>query len=110
MGSVLGVLTDNEVYVVKDGGLMLGSIITELQTLQVIAEISLIINHSFHVLMNKFENLPVYGNFVPIMLNVILNISLIVVQNLPDCKMQMLAALPCLSNHDNRNGQSSNGI
>ena len=30
------------------------------------------------------------ANFVPIMLNVILNISLVVVQNLPDCKMQML--------------------
>ena len=51
------------------------------------------INQSFHVLMNKFENPPDYGNFVPIMLNVMTKISLIVVPNLPDCKMQMLAAL-----------------
>ncbi len=43
--------------------------------------------------MNKFENLPDNGNFSHVMLNVILNISLIVVQKLPDCKMQMLAAL-----------------
>ena len=37
------------------------------------------INQSFHVLMNKFENPPDYGNFVPIMLNVMTKISLIVV-------------------------------
>ncbi len=43
--------------------------------------------------MNKFENLPDDGHFVPLMLNVVLSISLIGVQNLPDCKMQMLAAL-----------------
>lgn len=33
------------------------------------------------------------GNFVLIIWNVILNISLIAVQNLPYCKIQMLAAL-----------------
>ncbi len=33
----------------------------------------------------RIENLPEYGIFFPIMLNVILNPSLIVVQNLPDC-------------------------
>ena len=46
--------------------------------------------------MNKLDNLPDYGNILPIRLHVqyvILNISLIVEQNLPDCKMQMLAAL-----------------
>ncbi len=42
--------------------------------------------------MNKIENLSNYGNFLPIMLNVILNNSQIVVQKLPDCKIQILAA------------------
>ena len=46
---------------------------------------------SFHVVMNKFENLPEYGKFFPFMLNVILNISLVVGQNLP--RLQILAAL-----------------
>ncbi len=50
------------------------------------------INQSFHILINKFENLPDYGNLIPFMLNVVLNVSLLVVHNLPDCKMQMLAA------------------
>ncbi len=43
-------------------------------------ESSLKINQSFHALTNKFENHPDYGNFFPIMLNVIINISLFVVQ------------------------------
>ncbi len=43
--------------------------------------------------MSKFENYSYCGNFFPIMLNVILNISLIGVQNLPDCKVQMLPSL-----------------
>ncbi len=46
----------------------------------------------------QFENLHDYGNFVLVTLNVILNISLIVVQNLSDCKMIMLAALYMCSN------------
>ena len=49
--------------------------------------------------MNKFENLPDYGNLFPIMLNVILNISVIVGRNLPDSKKQMLAALMWLEIH-----------
>ena len=47
-------------------------------------------------MMNKFGNLPGYGNFDPILLNVhvILNIFLTVVKKkLSDCKMQMLGAL-----------------
>ncbi len=55
------------------------------------------INQSVHVLMNKFDNLPDYGNIVPVVLNVILYVSLIVVQNLLECKMQVLAALICHS-------------
>ena len=47
------------------------------------AESSLKINQSFHVLTNQFENLPDYGNFVPTMLSVILNISCVLGQNLP---------------------------
>ncbi len=39
-------------------------------------------------LINYFENLPDCGNFVSIMLNVTLNISLIVGKELPDCKMK----------------------
>ena len=86
----------------------------ELPILSHSAERSLKINLSFYVLKNKFENLLDYGHFVPIMLNVVLNISLIVVQNLldygnsfvecnskhlaflrnlPDCKMQTWSAL-----------------
>ena len=41
--------------------------------------------------MNKFQNLHEYGNISPIMLIVLLDISLIIVQNVPDCKMQMSA-------------------
>ncbi len=65
----------------------------ELPTLPDSAKSSQKINQSFHVLMNRFENLPDYRSYVPIRLNVILNTSLIFVQVLPDCKMQMLAAL-----------------
>ncbi len=64
---------------------------------------SLKINQSVHVWMNKFDNLPDYGNVVPFMLNVILNVSLIAGQNLPDCKMQIFAALAelvSLQTHD----------
>ena len=47
-----------------------------------------------HIMTNKFENLPDDWNFLfLLMLNLILNIFLIVRQNLPDCRMQMLAAL-----------------
>ncbi len=48
------------------------------------AENTLKINQSFHILMIKFENLPDNGNFFPTMLNLLLNVFLIVVQNLPD--------------------------
>ena len=44
--------------------------------------------------MNKFENLPIYGNLI--MLNVFQNVARIVVQSLKiahAAKMQMLAAL-----------------
>ncbi len=41
----------------------------------------------------KFDNIPDCGNLFPIMLKVILNISLIAVQNLPGYKMQILAIL-----------------
>ena len=69
-------------------------VFAELPTLPDSAEKSLKINQSFHDLMNKiFENLPDYENFSPVMLSVILNIFLIVVNNLPDCKMQMSTAL-----------------
>ncbi len=44
-------------------------------------------------LMNKLKHFPDYGNVFPFMLNVILTISMIGVQNLPDCKMQMSAAV-----------------
>ncbi len=37
----------------------------------------------FHILLNKFENLHDYGNFFPIVLNVILSISLIDVYKSP---------------------------
>ena len=44
--------------------------------------------------MIKIEKLPYYRNFFPIFkLNAILIISLIDAQNLPDCKLQILAAL-----------------
>ncbi len=43
--------------------------------------------------MDKFEDLSDYGNLFSKMLNVILNIFLIVVQNVYDCKMQILADL-----------------
>ena len=48
------------------------------------AENSVKIIKSFHGLIDKFDNLPDYGN----LLNVILNISLIAVQDLSDCKTQ----------------------
>ncbi len=41
----------------------------ELPTLPDSAESSLKINQPFHVLMNKFDNLPDYGQFFYIMLN-----------------------------------------
>ncbi len=70
----------------------------ELPTLPDSAESSLKINQSFHVLMNKLENLPEHANPFPyyvecnfIMLSGI--ISLVVVQKLPDGKMQRMAAL-----------------
>ena len=61
-------------------------------------ESSLKINHSFHVLMNKFHNLSNYGNFVPIfMLNLILNTSLVVVQDFPNITLNhVLSALSTL--------------
>ena len=43
--------------------------------------------------MDKFDNIPDYGNFSPVMLNVTLNISLNTVKNHHDGKMQMLAVL-----------------
>ena len=43
------------------------------------------VKHSFHVLRNKFGNLPDV-NIFPVMLNAILGVSLIVAQNLPECK------------------------
>ena len=49
--------------------------------------------------MNKFDFLPDYGNKFPITLNVIVTISLIVTQNRPDYKMQMLAALLMSKTH-----------
>ncbi len=64
----------------------------ELPFLSDSAESALKINQSFYVLMNKFENLPGYWNLFPIMLNVILNISQIVV-HVPNCNMQILPAL-----------------
>ncbi len=70
---------------------------TELPTLPDSAESSLKINQSFHALMNKFEIIS-YRNLFPAVLNVILYISLIVGQNVPDCKMQMLEALGQLQN------------
>ena len=67
---------------------------SELPTLTDFAENSLKIYQPFYVLMNKIEKLPYYGNFSPIFkLNAILIISLIDAQNLPDCKLQILAAL-----------------
>ncbi len=67
--------------------------LAELPTLPDSAEKnSMKIHQSFHVLMNKLDNLPGYGNFVSIILNVILSISLIVVQNLPERLVQMLAS------------------
>ena len=57
------------------------------------AENSLKIKQSFLVTLNKLENLPDQGTFVAIVLNVVLYISLIVVQYLPDNMKQMLAAL-----------------
>ena len=57
------------------------SMYSELPTLPDSAESSLKINQSFHVLMNKFENIPDYGNFVPIMLNVVLNNSPIILKH-----------------------------
>ncbi len=68
----------------------------ELPTLPDSAESSLNTNQSFHVLINEFENLPIYEKLFPIMLSVILNVSLIVVQNLPDCKMQYVSSSDCL--------------
>ena len=62
--------------------------VKEMQTLPDSAECTMKINQSFYVLMNKFEK-----KNLPIILNVVLNVSLIVAQNLPDSKMQMLAAL-----------------
>ena len=50
-----------------------------------------------HVLMNKIENIPDNLNFFPFYFKCIFfNISLIVGQNLPDCKTQTLVALICL--------------
>ncbi len=46
----------------------------ELPTLPDSAQSSLKLNQSFHVLMNKFENLPDYGNFSSILLTVFLNV------------------------------------
>ena len=48
----------------------------------------------------NFENLSNYGNFFLITLVVIWNICLIFTQNLPNCKMQMLAALWEVNLHD----------
>ncbi len=59
---------------------------TELPTLPDSAESCLKINQSFHGLINTFENPPDCGHLFPIMLHVFST-------NLPDCKMQMLAAL-----------------
>ena len=43
--------------------------------------------------MTKLESLPDYGNFVPVILSVILNnMSLIGVQNLPGWKMQIASS------------------
>ncbi len=51
--------------------------VAELTTLPDSAEYDLKVNQSFHVLTNEFENHPGYRNVSPIMLNVILDISLI---------------------------------
>ena len=61
---------------------------TELPTLLDSAESSLKINQSFQIWKSLWD-----GQFSPIMLNVVLNIFPIDLQNLLNCKMQMLAAL-----------------
>ena len=59
---------------------------------------SLKINQSFHDLINKFEKFPDYGNLFPVMLNTNLSIFQIVLQNLPDLKMQIVLAALSLVN------------
>ena len=41
--------------------------------------------------MNKLDNLPEYGNFSPILLNVIKNVSWILVHSLPEYIVQHLS-------------------
>ena len=47
--------------------------------------------------MNEFQTSLLMETFFPVMINVILTVSLIFVQNLPYCKMLMLAAQGAIS-------------
>ena len=65
----------------------------ELPTLPDAAEDFLIFRENKQIQVHKFDNLPDSGNFLSIKLYVIQKIFLIGEENLPDCKMLMLAAL-----------------
>ena len=72
---------------------MLLCVNTELPTLPDSAEDFLIFRENKPIRVHKFDNLPDSGIFLSIELYVIFKIFLIGEENLPDCKMPMMAAL-----------------
>ena len=85
--SSLGLVTLISTGEIQDGCTVIKVYIRELPTLFDSAEISLKMKKIFLILMSKMVIFP-YSIVWKVN-----SISLIIVQNLPDCKMQMLASL-----------------